>query len=98
MFSLFRTRQADRNRQLIEELHRQIVEAARHPVFYTDYGVTDTFEGRLEVLTLLAGLVLRRLNDAESPGPAVAQDLVDAIFLHLDRGMREMGVGDLAVP
>ncbi len=98
MFSLFRGRRAETNQRLIETLHERIVTAARHPVFYIDYGVADTFEGRFEVLALLASLALRRLNDAEAPGPAVAQDLVDAIFRHLDWGLREIGVGDMAVP
>lgn len=98
MFSLFRGRRAEANQQLIEGLHEQIVAAARQPVFYLDYGVTDTFEGRFELMIALAGVALSRLNAAEAPGPAVAQDLVDTIFRHLDLGLREMGVGDLAVP
>lgn len=98
MFSMFRGRRADANRRLIEALHEQVVTAARHPAFYTDYGVADTFDGRFELMTLTAGLALQRLNAAEEPGPSVAQDLVDTIFVHLDSGLREMGVGDLAVP
>ena len=66
--------------------------------FYLEHGVADTFEGRFELLILHAGPVLKRLNEAEAPGPDLAQDLVDAIFRHLDAGLREMGVGDLAVP
>ena len=98
MFSLFGRKRAQANRQLIERLHAEIVAAVRRPAFYVDYGVADTFEGRLELLILHAWLVLKRLNDAEAPGPAAAQDLVDAVFRHLDFGLREMGVGDMAVP
>ena len=51
-----------------------------------------------ECLTLHAALVLRRLRDAPAPGPEMAQDLVDAVFGHFDRMLREMGVGDTSVP
>lgn len=98
MFSPFGRQRALARKQVVERLYAEIVGAVRQPVFYTDYGVADTFEGRFELLTFLAGLVLRRLNEVQAPGPELAQDLVDAIFRHLDTGLREMGVGDLAVP
>ena len=97
LFSFGRRRHAP-NRELLDRLHAEIVAAVRIPSFYTDYGVSDTFEGRFELLALHAGLVLRRFNAAEPPGPAVAQDLVDAIFGHLDSDLREAGVGDITVP
>lgn len=98
MFFSFGRKRALADQQLVDRLHADIVAAVRRPAFYLDYGVADTFQGRFELLTFHAGLILRRLNDAEAPGPALAQDLVDTIFRHLDSGLREMGVGDLAVP
>ena len=98
MFSLFGRRRPSPNAVLLERLHREIVAAVRQPSFYLAYGVPDTFEGRFELLALHAGLVLRRLNAAEAPGPAVAQDLVDTIFARLDADLREAGVGDITVP
>ncbi len=95
---MFRGRRAETNRRLVEGLHDEVMTAARHPAFYTEYVVADTFEGRFELMILLGGLALRRLNDAEEPGPFVAQDLVDTIFVRLDAALREIGVGDLAVP
>ncbi len=70
----------------------------RRPGLYLDHAVPDTFEGRFEMLALHAGLVLRRFNAAEAPGPAVAQDFVDTVFAHLDADLREAGVGDVTVP
>lgn len=84
--------------KLVERLHETIVAAVRRPGLYLDYGVEDTFEGRFELLVLHAWLMLRRLNAAPPPGPALAQDLVDHLFRALDAGLREAGVGDLAVP
>ena len=94
----FGRRRPSPNRVLLDRLHSEIVAAVRRPVFYLAYGVPDTFEGRFELLALHAGLVLRRLNGAPAPGPAVAQDLVDAVFAHLEAGLREAGVGDITVP
>ncbi len=94
----FGRRRPSPTRLLLDRLHTEIVEAARLPDFYLGYGVPDTFEGRFEMLALHAGLVLRRFNLAEAPGPAVAQDLVDTLFARLDADLREAGVGDITVP
>ena len=98
MFFPFGRRRAQSNQRLVDGLHDGIVAAVRRPAFYTEYGVADTFEGRFDLMIVLAGLVLRRLNEAGPPGPDIAQDLVDTIFRKLDPGLRELGVGDLAVP
>jgi cytochrome b pre-mRNA-processing protein 3 len=87
-----------RNSVIIDRLHSAVVEAARRPAFYAELGVPDTFEGRFDLVTLHATLVVRRLRALPDPGSALAQDLVDALFLGFDRALREMGVGDLAVP
>ena len=96
MFSYF-ARRAE-NRRIVERIHDEIVAAARHPALYTDYGVADSFDGRFETLTLIATLALRRLNAMASPGPELAQDVVNAVFKHFDATLREMGVGDPSVP
>jgi cytochrome b pre-mRNA-processing protein 3 len=95
MFQLFRR---SANRRLIDKLHGEIVAAARDPVLFTDYGIEDSFEGRFESVTLHAALVLRRLTALAEPGPAVAQDLADAVVRHFEVALREMGVGDTSVP
>mgnify|MGYP006282197443 FL=1 len=95
IFAMFRR---SGNDQVIERLHGDIVAAVRQPVFYVDYLVDDTFEGRFELLALFATLLVRRLAVLPSPAPEVAQELTDRVFSELDAAMREMGVGDLAVP
>jgi cytochrome b pre-mRNA-processing protein 3 len=88
-----------RNRELIDRLHERVVAAARRPaLFLPPYDVPDTIEGRFDLLVLLSTLVLRRLENLPEPAPEVAQELVDTIFEQLDAGLRETGVGDLAVP
>ena len=95
IFKLFRR---SANQTVIERLHAAIVAAARQPALFTALGLSDTFEGRFESLTLQAALVLRRLNALPAPGPEIAQDLIDTIFQHFDRMLREMGIGDTTVP
>lgn len=87
-----------RNQAVIERIYAAIVAASRQPVLFTRLGLDDTFEGRFESLTLHAALVLRRLNALPAPGPDMAQDLIDIVFRHFDRTLREMGVGDTSVP
>ena len=82
---------------LIEQLHGEIVAASRRPVLYQALAAPDRLDGRFELLTLHAGLVLRRLVAIGGLGDHVAQDLVDSLFLHLDDTLREMALSDIAV-
>jgi cytochrome b pre-mRNA-processing protein 3 len=84
--------------QSITSLYGMIVAQARAPVFYQIYGVPDTVNGRLEMVMLHTVLVLRRLEGSAGPGPALGQGLFDHFCRDMDASMREMGVGDLAVP
>ena len=95
IFPLFRRASSE---AVVRRLYATLVAASRTPALYADLGVPDTFEGRFESLTLHATLVLRRLQACEAPGPALAQELVDMIFAHFDRTLREMGGGDTTVP
>ncbi len=95
IFGLFRRASND---AVIDRLYLAVVAASRQPALYADLRVPDTFEGRFESLSLHAILTLRRLQRCEAPGPAMAQHLVDTVFKHFDRTLREMGVGDTTVP
>lgn len=86
------------NTAVIDRLYLAMVQASRRPALYVDFQIPDTFEGRFESLSLHAVLVLRRLQACESPGPDMAQHLVDTVFKHFDRTLRELGVGDTVVP
>jgi cytochrome b pre-mRNA-processing protein 3 len=94
------------SRRSIHALYGAIVAQARHPAFYTSYGVPDTVEGRFDLIVLHLVLLLHRLaRDDEAAGGIgrgrasdVGQRLFDAFCRDLDDNLREMGVGDLAVP
>ena len=98
MSFLFSRRRGAGNRNIIDRMNDDIVVAVRAPAFYLAGGVPDTFQGRFELLVLHAALVMRRLKALPDPGAQVAQDLVDTIFRNLDPALRELGVGDMAVP
>jgi cytochrome b pre-mRNA-processing protein 3 len=85
-------------RENIASLYGAIVAQARAPAFYSAYGVSDTVNGRLEMIMLHAFLLLRRLRDESGTARRLAQGVFDAFCQDMDDNMREMGVGDLAVP
>lgn len=93
IWQLFRHRPRDRS---IDELYGAIVAQARSPSFYADYGVPDSLEGRFDLIVLHLVLLIERLGAGVDT--AIGQDLFDAFCRDLDGNLREMGVGDLAVP
>jgi len=88
-----RNRRAD----TISALYGMIVAQARSPVFYRDYAVADTVNGRFDLLLLHVALVVSRLM-REEEGKPVAQDVFDRFCTDMDENLREMGIGDLSVP
>lgn len=77
----------------IVQLYRAIVAQARQPVFYAEYGVEDSVDGRFDLLLLHVILVMQRLDAA----PDDRQQLFDMLFADMDRSLREMGVGDMGI-
>jgi len=95
IFSFFRRNPND---QIVDQLHGEVMAAARQPYFFTHLGVADTLEGRFECLALLSTPLIKTLAASPEPGPQLAQDLTDAIFAHLDIALRETGVSDIGIP
>jgi cytochrome b pre-mRNA-processing protein 3 len=81
----------------IEGIYGMIVTRAREPLFYRDLGVPDTVNGRFDLLLMHLWMVLRRLKSVGS-GTALSQALFDHFCADMDDNLREMGVGDQAVP
>lgn len=80
-----------------EALLLRVVETSRQPTLYGAGGVPDTLDGRLESMILHGVLALIRLR-AEPDARRLAQNFTDLLFRHFDAGLREAGVGDMAVP
>jgi len=78
-------------------LYTALVARAREPVFYTDLSVPDSLDGRFDLIVLHAHLLFARLHRAGEAGVRTAQAVFDYMMSDMDRNLREMGVGDLAV-
>jgi len=79
-------------------LYGSIVTQARSRGFYAHWGVPDTADGRFEMIVLHLVMVLHRLGREGQAGQRLAQALTEAFAVDLDDNLREMTVGDLAVP
>lgn len=84
--------------ETIRSFYGAIVAQARQPVFYTEYGVPDTVEGRFEMIVLHLVLLVRRLRNEAQELRAVGQGVFDAFCVDMDDNLREMGLSDMAVP
>lgn len=84
-------------REAAARAYGSVVEHARHPVFFTEFGVPDTIDGRFELICLHAFLYLRRLKTEGDPGASLGQFFFDLMFVDFDRSLRELGTGDLSV-
>ena len=82
----------------IDDLYGAIVAQSRCAAFYTGYGVADTMDGRFDLIVLHIVVLLARLDRAGPSARGVGQSLFDLFCRDLDANLREMGVGDLAVP
>jgi cytochrome b pre-mRNA-processing protein 3 len=80
-------------RDAAERHYAALVRRAREPVFYASLDVPDTLDGRFDLLTLHAWAVLASLR----PESALAQALVNRIFIGFDEALREMGAGDIGM-
>jgi cytochrome b pre-mRNA-processing protein 3 len=85
------------DRDAADLAYQLVVGQARQTVFFTDYAVPDTIDGRFELLCLHAFLYLRRLKSERPQAGRLAQNFFDRMFADLDHGLREMGTGDLSV-
>jgi cytochrome b pre-mRNA-processing protein 3 len=86
-----------RRRDAVMSVYNRIVERAREPQFFADWGVPDTLDGRFEMLSLHAFLIFNRLKADPGFTGDFAQDLFDTMFADLDRVLREMGATDIGV-
>jgi cytochrome b pre-mRNA-processing protein 3 len=95
IFDRWRARRASKN--LIAKILDEIVAAARRPALYETLDAPDRIDGRFELLTVHAGLVLRRLAAIGGLADDIAQDLVNSVFTHFDDTLREMAISDVGV-
>ena len=77
-------------------LWHRIVEEARDPDYYRMCGVSDTIEGRFDMVTVVLSLVLMRMEDEDELRHHTA--LVTELFIEdMEGQLREAGIGDPTV-
>lgn len=80
-----------------DALYGQIVAAARQQALYSAWNVPDTPLGRFEMVSLHMFLFLHRIRGDDSASE-IGQELTDEFFRDVDHSLRELGIGDMAVP
>ena len=92
---IFRTRP---EKHAAKAIYDGILTSSRQAKLFTDHGVPDTIEGRVEAVMLHTALVIRQLQaSGDEQAKAVSQEVFDAMFDDFDSAMRELGVGDSGV-
>jgi len=94
IFGLFRRRPRDAE----HSVYCEIVAQARQPVFYTDFLVPDTIDGRFDLIIVHAVLYFRRMRGEGKDAAEFSQSVFDLFFDDMDASLREMGVSDTRVP
>src|SRR5258706_14967183 len=78
-------------------LYVLLVARARGPIFHTAFTVPDSIDGRFDLLTLHAFLVLDALKSLGEAGDNLGTELASVIFAGFDEALRELGVRDFGI-
>ena len=85
-------RRRSEKQKLAEQLCEGASVRARDAAFYREFAVPDTFDGRFDLLTLHAWLVLEAVDARD-----LAQGFVDVLFTQFDEALREQGASDVGM-
>jgi cytochrome b pre-mRNA-processing protein 3 len=86
------------NEAIAYSLYGAIVAQGRQPVLYATFGVSDTIDGRFDMLVLHAFLLFHRLQRESAGDRQIVQDVFNIFLKDMDQSLREIGVGDISVP
>ena len=95
MLRLFR--RADPHLRSAARLRDAITARAREPVFYQHFGISDTIDGRFDLLALHCFLVMQGLSRQGKAGTQVGTHLATLTFAGFEDALRELGVGDMGL-
>jgi cytochrome b pre-mRNA-processing protein 3 len=86
---------------LTAELYAAVTNQARQFIFFQDYQVPDTPQGRFEMLALHLAFMLRRLKflrpDERTSFDGLTQGLCDWVVADIEESLRAMRVSDLKI-
>lgn len=95
MFSVL-FKQKNKTEDKAEQIYEVALMNTRDVVFYQDYGVPDSFDGRFDLLLLHLFIQLNRIMESKDYNK-VSQKLFDITFRDMDQTLREMGIGDMGI-
>lgn len=76
------------------EVYVALVERSRSPFFYQECGVSDTLDGRFDVIVLHMFLLTERFSGDSQD---FLRALWEVFFSDMDRNLREMGASDTGI-
>ncbi len=86
---------------LTSEVYTAVTSQARQYIFFHDYRVPDTPQGRFEVLVLHLSLILRRLKFLRSEEldsfSELSQELCDWVVADVEESLRAMPISELKI-
>jgi cytochrome b pre-mRNA-processing protein 3 len=83
-------------KQQAYNMYVRVVEQSRKPVFYREWEIEDTLDGRFDVIVAHLFLIIARLEDEKNTQEFI-RVLSEAFFADMDRSLREMGASDTGV-
>lgn len=88
-------RKSGERKKAAERLCAGIIARARAGEFFAIFHVPDTIDGRFDMVTLHAWLVLSRLRELNARD--LSQGIMDSLFIGFDEALRDLGVGDMGL-
>ena len=85
------------DKQTAAKLFERLVGQARQRVFYEQFGVPDSVDGRFDMVVLHTFLIFQRLRGQGDGAALLAQALYDTLILDLEASLRQLGAGDVGV-
>ena len=84
-------------REALVPLYSSIVAEARDPIWYADYGVPDTLDGRFDMIAALLALTLMRIEREGDAGREASARLTEVFIDDMEGQVRHIGIGDVIV-
>ena len=94
MFKFFK-----QNNSAEGKLYNKILSLSRNKIFYTNFGLSDTFQNRIYLIFLHISFLNIRAKqiDLHKTYSIFFQKVFEFMFNKIDQNMREIGYGDVAV-
>ena len=82
-----------------DTLYNNIILLARNKIFYTKFGLSDTFANRIHLIFLHISFIFIKIKQEKGIKiyDTFYQKMFDLIFLKIESNMREIGYGDVSV-